>query len=143
MQRGGEVVEQAQRRCGSCSLHRHAGALEERAAVPGGHRLELLRRLHAGGDGDHAPTARTHGADQRVELRHRRDGRRHRHAAVARMVERVGSAEPNRAVGHGVGDQRLHAREFFGRRFGARCEASSPITAVRMVEWPASTARFA
>ena len=115
--RGGAILEHLDRPGGLLLVvHRHTGALEKRPAVLGRHRLQLLRRLHARGDLDHALAARPHGADQRVELRHRRDRRRHGHAAIARMIERIGGAEPDRAMGHGVGHHRLHPGQLLGRR---------------------------
>ena len=75
-----------------------------------------VRHDRAGGDLDDAAPGPAHRADQRVELRDVADRRRHRHAAIAGMVQRIRGAEPDRALVHRLGDQPLHLGHLGGGR---------------------------
>jgi hypothetical protein len=84
--------------------------------VPGGNLLHLGDGSGAGGDLDHSSAGLAHRADQRIELAEVADRRRHRDAAMAGMVERIGGAEPNGALLYRLGDEALHLGHFVGGR---------------------------
>ena len=84
--------------------------------MPGGNLLHLGDGSGAGGDLDHPSAGLAHRADQRIELAEVADRRRHRDAAMAGMVERIGGAEPNCALLRRLGDEALHLGHFVGGR---------------------------
>ena len=93
-------------------VERQRRAHEDAPAMAPGDLLHLGDAMLPGRDLDYALAPRAHRADQRVELADFADRRRHRHAAPAGMVQRIGGAEPDRPLAHRLGHQPLHLGEF-------------------------------
>src|SRR3954469_3314102 len=70
-------------------VERDRGAHEDTPAMPRSNRLHAVRHDRSRRDLDYPATRSTHRSDERIEFRDVADRRRHRHAAPARMVERV------------------------------------------------------
>jgi hypothetical protein len=100
-------------------VEREGRAHEDAPAVPRRDLLHLGDGSGAGGDLDYSPAPLAHCADQRVEFADVADRRRHRDAAVAGMIERIGGAEPDRALLHRLGHQAPHLGHFIGGRLFA------------------------
>ena len=100
-------------------VERERRAHEDAPAVARGNLLHLGDGSGTGGDLDHSPAPLAHRADQRVEFADVADRRRHRDATMAGMIERIGGAEPDRALLHRLGDEALHFGHFIGGRLFA------------------------
>src|SRR5262249_6755870 len=115
------------------------GALE--GPVTRGNLFHLGDRFWAGRNLDDALAALAHRPDKRIELANIADRRRHRHAAMTGMAQRVGGCARDAPLPLASPTTRFISA--ISSAVGSLwTEASSPMTAVRTAECPTNTARL-